>query len=68
MVTISGVPQTGVEAGCLLLAGYVLLGGDRVLLSAGRGVNISGHTDPSLTSQCQDGPLLVVDHVAAQAT
>jgi hypothetical protein len=67
-ITVTGVPQPGVEAGCLLLEGYLLIGGDRVLLSPGRTVTVTGHPDTTLASICQQGTPLVVDHVTAHAT
>lgn len=64
--TLSGIPGPGVEVGCIVLDGYVLLGGDRTLLRSGRAVTVVGHTEPGLASPCQQGRLLVIDSVAPQ--
>lgn len=63
-VTVSGIPEVGVEAGCLLLRGYLLVGGDRSLLQSGAPVTVVGHTDPDVASYCQQGTVLVVDSVS----
>lgn len=63
-VTVTGVPEAGVEAGCLLLRPYLLVGGDdatRALLASGRQVTVTGHLDPTQMSYCQQGTILVVD-------
>lgn len=64
-VTITGVPERGVEASCIVLQGYTLNGGDRALLTSGRTLRITGHTDPRLASYCQQGTILIVDSVVA---
>ncbi|MFC6008195.1 hypothetical protein [Angustibacter luteus] len=64
-VSVAGIPQQGVEQGCLLLDGYLLLGGDRALLGQGVPVTVSGHLDRQLMSHCQQGRPLVVDSVTA---
>lgn len=66
-VTLSGIPEAGVEAGCLLLQGYLLVGGDPGLLESGAPVTVVGHTDPDVASYCQQGTVLVVD-AASPAT
>jgi hypothetical protein len=60
-VTVTGVPGRGVEAGCLLLDPYLLIGGDRALLGSGVQVTVTGHTEPDGMSFCQQGVYLVVD-------
>ena len=65
--TLSGIPEPGVEVGCVVLDGYVLLGGDRTVLRSGRAVTVVGHTEPGLASTCQQGRLLVVDSVTPGA-
>ncbi len=62
-VTLTGIPERGVEPSCLVLHGYVLNGGDRTLLASGVSVTVTGHTDPTLMSYCQQGTILVVDAV-----
>lgn len=58
--TLTGVPTDGVEAGCLLLDGYLLLGGPRDVLTSGRTVSVTGRIEPGLMTTCQQGtPFLV---------
>lgn len=71
-MTVTGIPQPGVEASCVLLDRYLLVGGTpkhRALLvaatAAGTTVTVTGHTDPTQASFCQQGTLLVVDAVRA---
>lgn len=71
-MTLTGVPQAGVEASCVLLDRYVLVGGtqqQQALLhagtTAGTPVTVTGHTDRTQMSYCQQGTLLVVDDVRA---
>jgi len=63
MVTLTGIPERGVEASCLLLDKYLLIGGDRALLGSGAKVTVTGHTEPDMMSFCQQGIYLVVDTV-----
>ena len=53
------------EAGCLLLDQYLLIGGDRALLGSGVKVTVTGHTEPAGMSFCQQGVYLVVETVTA---
>ena len=62
-VTVTGIPERGVEASCLLLDKYLLVGGDRALLGSGTTVTVTGHTEPDMMSFCQQGIYLVVDTV-----
>lgn len=62
-VTVTGIPERGVEASCLLLDKYLLIGGDRALLSSGVSVTVTGHTESDVMSFCQQGIYLVVDSV-----
>lgn len=62
-VTVTGIPERGVEASCLLLDKYLLIGGDRGLLSSGVSVTVTGHTESDVMSFCQQGIYLVVDTV-----
>ncbi len=66
-VTVTGIPHRGVEASCLLLDKYLLIGGDRGLLSAGVSVTVTGHTESDVMSFCQQGVYLVVDTVTKAA-
>ena len=61
--TVTGIPEPGVEASCLILGGYQLTGGDHALLTSGKSVTVTGHPDPSLASFCQQGVILVVESV-----
>jgi len=63
--TVTGTPGPGVEAGCLLLDQYLLIGGDRALLGSGVKVTVTGHTEPAGMSFCQQGVYLVVETVTA---
>jgi hypothetical protein len=60
-VTLTGVPQRGIEVGCLLLDQYLLIGGDRQLLESGVAVRVTGHTDRDVMSFCQQGIPFVVE-------
>lgn len=66
MITIRGTVEEGVEAGCLLLQGYLLVTNDesnRALLASGRRVEVTGYVDESIVSYCQQGTPLVVTGV-----
>jgi hypothetical protein len=52
-----------VEPGCLLLDGYLLVGGDRDQLRPGARVAVTGRVDSGLLSTCQQGVPLVVASV-----
>ncbi len=59
-LTLTGTASPGVEHGCLLLQGYLLVGGPRDLLASGRPVTVTGRVQPDLVTTCQQGtPLLV---------
>jgi hypothetical protein len=66
-VTVSGTVEAGVEAGCLLLKGYLLLGGPRDVLAAGRSVSVTGRVVTGTLTTCQQGTPLHVDSVRPQA-
>lgn len=51
------------EAGCLLLRGYLLIGGRDQGLRAGATVTVTGRTETDLLSTCQQGTPLRVDSV-----
>lgn len=64
-VTLTGIPEAGVEHGCLLLQSYLLLGGDRALLGSGRAVTVTARTAPDTPTTCQQGVPVVVESVSA---
>lgn len=68
-VTLEGVVQAGVEAGCTLLvsqgAQYLLLGGDPALLREGQRVFVRGQAAPGVATTCQQGVPFIVAEVRA---
>jgi hypothetical protein len=54
-VTVTGTVSEGVEPNCLLLDGYLLVGGDRSKLRPGARVAVTGRVDRGLLSTCQQG-------------
>lgn len=62
-VTVRGTVEEGVEAGCLLLRGYLLIGGREHGIRAGATVTVTGQVQPDLVSTCQQGTPLRVDTV-----
>jgi hypothetical protein len=65
-VTLEGVVEPGVEAGCTLLisqgAQYLLLGGDPAVLRAGQRVIVRGKAEPGVATTCQQGvPFIVAE-------
>jgi hypothetical protein len=62
-VTISGTVQEGVEAGCLVLDGYLLIGGRDQGVRAGAKVTVTGRAQPNLMTTCQQGTPLQVETV-----
>jgi hypothetical protein len=62
-LTVTGTVGDGVEPGCLLLDGYLLVGGDRDQLRSGARVAVTGRVDRGLLSTCQQGVPLVVASV-----
>ena len=60
-VTLTGTPSAGVEAGCLLLGEYLLIGGPRDLLAGGRPITVTGRPDSTVRSTCQQGTPLIVE-------
>lgn len=60
-ITLNGTPSAGVEAGCLLLGGYLLIGGPREVLAAGDQITVIGRPDPTFRSICQQGVPLMVE-------
>ncbi|MBE1487036.1 hypothetical protein [Plantactinospora soyae] len=53
--TLSGTVQAGVEANCLLLDGYLLVGGPRDVLTVGARVTVVGEVRAGLMTTCQQG-------------
>ncbi|WP_053207521.1 hypothetical protein [Jiangella muralis] len=62
-VELIGFPTPGVEAGCWLLDGYLLMGGDQELIASGREVQITGEVQTDVLTTCQQGTPLRVDSV-----
>lgn len=58
---LTGFPEAGVEAGCWLLDGYLLLGGDETLLASGREVQVTGAVEEGVMTTCQQGIPFRVD-------
>ncbi|MFD6680946.1 hypothetical protein [Micromonospora parva] len=58
--TLSGTVQGGVEPGCVLLDGYLLLGGPRDVLTPGTRVEVTGRVEPGMMTTCQQGTPFVV--------
>jgi hypothetical protein len=60
-LTVTGVPQPAVEAGGLILDGYLLVGGPRELLGSGAPVTVTGRIQEDLLTIWQQGTPLVVE-------
>jgi hypothetical protein len=60
-LTLTGTPEPAVEAGGLLLDGYLLVGGPRDLLGGGRRVRVTGRVQPGLLTIWQQGTPFVVE-------
>ncbi|HEX5594420.1 MAG TPA: hypothetical protein VFX61_00105 [Micromonosporaceae bacterium] len=57
---LTGTITEGVEMNCLLLDGYLLVGGPRDVLRAGARVTVTGEVRSDLMTTCQQGtPFLV---------
>ena len=63
--TLTGTVTAGVEAGCVLLDRYLLVGGPRELLRAGATVTVTGRVQPDLMTTCQQGTPFVVESARA---
>ncbi|MGK5738369.1 hypothetical protein [Micromonospora sp. URMC 103] len=59
--TLTGTVVPGVEPKCLLLDGYLLIGGPRDVLTAGATVTVSGRPEPGMMTTCQQGTPFVVE-------
>lgn len=58
--TLSGTVRDGVEPNCLLLDGYLLVGGPREVITAGARVTVTGQVRTDLMTTCQQGiPFMV---------
>jgi hypothetical protein len=55
LMTITGTITEGVEVGCLLLDGYLLIGGDKQVIRAGAQVTVTGQIRPDIMTTCQQG-------------
>ncbi|MEU8181878.1 hypothetical protein AB0B85_04730 [Micromonospora sp. NPDC049044] len=60
--TLSGVVRAGVEPKCVLLDGYLLLGGPRDVLTPGTRVEVTGRAEPGMMTTCQQGTPFVVSN------
>ncbi|MET8119164.1 hypothetical protein [Micromonospora sp. NPDC005189] len=58
--TLTGTVQSGVEPNCVLLDGYLLLGGPRDVLTPGARVEVTGRVEPDMMTTCQQGTPFVV--------
>jgi hypothetical protein len=62
-VTVTGTVAEGVEAGCLVLGRYLLIGGRGDGVRAGAKVTVTGRAQPDLVTTCQQGTPLLVETV-----
>ncbi|MEU4470066.1 hypothetical protein [Micromonospora sp. NPDC023888] len=60
--TLTGTVQSGVEPNCVLLDGYLLLGGPRDVLTPGARVEVTGRAEPGMMTTCQQGTPFVVSN------
>jgi hypothetical protein len=60
-VTVTGTVAYGVEPNCVLVNGYLLVGGPRQLFTAGALVTVTGRVEPDMMTTCQQGTPLVVE-------
>lgn len=64
--TVTGTVSDGVEAGCLILTAdrvnktYLLLGGDRKVLTPGAHVQVTGELPTDIATYCMQGTELLV--------
>ena len=61
LMTLTGTVAPGVEAGCLLLDNYLLLGGARDVVYPGARVTVTGRVRSGLMTICQQGTPFVVE-------
>jgi hypothetical protein len=59
-LTLTGTVEPGVESGCFLLQGYLLVGGPRDRLKPDQRIRVTGRVQRDLVTYCQQGiPFLV---------
>ncbi|TDC24892.1 hypothetical protein E1211_31355 [Micromonospora sp. 15K316] len=58
---LTGTVVAGVEPNCLLLDGYLLIGGPRDVLAVGAEVTVTGRVQPGMMTTCQQGTPFVVE-------
>ncbi|SDX99760.1 hypothetical protein SAMN05444365_101328 [Micromonospora pattaloongensis] len=59
--TLTGTITPGVEPGCLLLDGYLLVGGPTDVLRDGARVTVTGRVQPDVMTTCQQGTPFMVE-------
>lgn len=59
--TLTGTITPGVEPGCLLLDGYLLIGGPTDVLRSGARVTVTGRVQPDVMTTCQQGTPFTVE-------
>ncbi|HEV7708666.1 MAG TPA: hypothetical protein VGP16_10770 [Asanoa sp.] len=62
--TLTGTVTTGVESHCLLIDGFLLIGGDRTVVKPGARVTVTGRVDRDVVTTCQQGIPFVVTTAA----
>uniref|UniRef100_UPI001F1E8FCD hypothetical protein n=1 Tax=Micromonospora acroterricola TaxID=2202421 RepID=UPI001F1E8FCD len=60
--TLTGTITRGVEPNCVLLDGYLLIGGPRDVLAAGARVTVTGRVEPDTMTTCQQGTPFMVEN------
>jgi hypothetical protein len=63
--TLTGTVTAGVEANCLLIDDYLLIGGDPAVVREGARVTVHGRVDRDLLTTCQQGIPFVVSSATA---
>jgi hypothetical protein len=63
--TMTGTITAGVEPNCLLMDGYLLVGGDRTMLRSGARVTVTGRVQTDLMTTCQQGTPFIVESAQA---
>ncbi|MEV4811239.1 hypothetical protein [Micromonospora avicenniae] len=58
---LTGTIVAGVEPNCLLLDGYLLIGGPRDVLAVGARVTVTGRVQRGMMTTCQQGTPFVVE-------
>ncbi|GIJ49718.1 hypothetical protein Val02_66040 [Virgisporangium aliadipatigenens] len=65
--TLTGVPEEGVEPGCMILKDkgqtYLLVGGDETLIKSGRTVTVTGRARNDMVTTCMQGTPFEVTEV-----